>query len=81
MVGPWTGALVIFVPVLLSSGAMQAALLFKGTKIDKHLHLIDIARDEGSTGWLLTVPGMPFLAALCNDLRRKLTWQRVGCDS
>ena len=77
-VGPRTGALVLFVPVLFYSGAMQAALLFEGAKIDERLHHIDIPLDAGNADWLLAVPGMPLLTTFSNALRKKLTGHGIG---
>ena len=77
-VGPRTGALVLFVPVLFYSGAMQTALLFEGAKTNHYSTLTYYALDEGNAGWLLAVPGMPLLTIVSNALRKKLTGQAIG---
>ena len=77
-VGPRTGALVLFVPILFYSGAMQAALLFEGAKIDNYSNLTYYALDESNAGWLLAVPGMLSLTTTSNALRRRLTEQSIG---
>ena len=77
-VGPRTGALGLFVPVLFYSGAMQAALLFEGAKIDERIGLLHIELDAANAGGLLAVPGMPLLTAFSNALRKKLTGHGIG---
>ena len=76
--GPQTCALVLFLPVLFYSSAIQVALLFKGAKIDKRAHHIPYTLDEGNAGRLLAVPGIPLLVTISNDLRRKLIRQFIG---
>ena len=76
--GPQTCALVLFLPVLFYSGAMQAALLFEGAKIDKRVHRTPYTLDERNAGRLLTVPGIPLLVTISNDLRGRLIPQFIG---
>ena len=68
---PPAWALLLFVPVIFYSSAMQAVLLFEGAKIDERIKRIHIELDEDNAGWLLSAPGMPALAAIANDLRRQ----------
>ena len=75
---PQTWALVLFLPVLFYCGAMQAALLFEGAKIDKRIWGIHIELDEKNAGGLWAMPGMPLLATISNDLRSRLTRQDIG---
>ena len=75
---PQTWGLVLFPPVLFYCGAMQAALLFEGAKIDKYSNRIYFELDEGNAGWLRAAPGMPVLATISNGLRRELTRQTIG---
>ena len=67
----WTVAL--FVPVLCYASALQGALLLEGAKIDEPIcREWHIELDEQNAGWLLTVPGMPALVAISNDLRQRV---------
>ena len=75
---PQTQALVLFLPVLFYCSAMQAALLFEGAKIDERILAIHIELDEKSAGRAWSLPGMPMLATISNDLRRGLTRQSIG---
>ncbi len=75
---PPAWALLLFVPVIFYSSAMQAALLFEGAKIDERIKRIHIELDDDNAGWLLFAPGMPALAATANDLRATLVQQHVG---
>ena len=77
-VGPRTCALVLFLPVLFYSSAMQAALLFEGARIDERIREIHLVLDEDNAGRLLTFPGMPLLATLSNDLRKRLVGNLIG---
>ena len=61
-----TCAVVLFLPVLFYSSAMQAALLFEGTKTS----LTTILLGEENAGWLLAAPGMPALVGMSNDAHR-----------
>ena len=75
---PQTWALLLFLPVLFYSSAMQAALLFEGAKIDERTWGIHIELDEKNAGRLWSLPGMPMLAKISNDLRSRLTPQSIG---
>ncbi len=75
---PPAWALLLFVPVIFYSSAMQAALLFEGAKIDERIKRIHIELGDDNAGWLLSAPGMPALAAISNDLRASLVRQNVG---
>ena len=68
-------AIVLFLPVLFYTSAMQGVLLFEGSPRPLAQHL---ALDEENLGWLLAAPGMPMLVALSNDLRRQLASQTVA---
>ncbi len=76
--GTRTCALILFVPVIFYSGAMQAALLFEGAKIDERIWAIHLEIDEENAGWLLKAPGMSALSAISNDLRQSSVQQFVG---
>ena len=73
-----TWALVLFLPVLFYSGAIQATLLFEEAKIDKYVREMHFQLHEGNAGWLPTVPGMPPLTTISNGLRRRLAQQSIG---
>ena len=75
---PQTWALVLFLPVLFYCGAMQAALLFEGAKIDEYSNVMYFGLDEGNAGWLRAAPGMSVLATISNDLRSRLIRQGIG---
>ena len=75
---PQTWALVLFLPVLFYCGAMQAALLFEGAKIDEYSNMMYFGLDEGNAGWLRAAPGMSVLATISNDLRSRLIRQGIG---
>ena len=71
-------ALLLFVPVAFYAGAVQAALLFEGAKIDKRIWQVHTELDERNAGWLLAAPGMSALAAISNDLRWSIVQHSVG---
>ena len=75
LAGPRAGAIVLFLPVLFYTSAIQGVLLFEGSPrpLGRHLEL-----DEENMGWLLAAPGMSALIAISNDLRRQLARQMVG---
>ena len=75
---PPAWALLLFVPVIFYSSAMQAALLFEGAKIDERILKIHIKLDKDTAGWLRSAPGMPALAAVSNKLRYSTGRQSVG---
>ena len=77
-VGTRTCALILFLPVLFYSSAMQSALLFEGAKIDKVWHKAHLTLGRDNAGWLLTVPGMLTLSAISDTLRLQLIRQFVG---
>ena len=64
-VGTRIYALILFLPVLFYSNAMQGALLFEVAKIDKYR-------------WLLAAPGMSMLMAVSDPLRLQFRRQMVG---
>ena len=76
---PQSFAIVIFVPVLFYSGAIQGILLFESawTPGEPGLRL-HIELDDENAGWLLSAPLMPVFVALSNDMRTQLGMQSVG---
>ena len=78
VVGARTCALMLFLPVLFYSSAMQGALLFEGAKIEERLVEIHLTLGKHNAGWLLAVPGMSMLTAISDPLRRQLIRQYVG---
>ena len=88
--GTRTCALILFLPVLFYSSAMQGALLFEGAKLEepidhKHLTLgkdntyhIYLSLGKDNAGWLLAAPGMSMLTAISNSFRQQITRQFVG---
>ncbi len=70
--------LLLFIPILFYTSAMQAALLFEGAKINERIWGIHIDLDEDNSRWLLLAPGMPALTAISNDLRQSFVQQSVG---
>ena len=79
--GTRTCTLVLFLPVLFYSGAMQAALLFEGSKVDKYITKTHITLGEENAGWLLTAPGMPMLTAILDHLHLKINQKFIGMRS
>ncbi len=75
---PHLWALLLFVPVLFYSSAMQGVLLFKGAEIRGYSDTIHIELTEEDAGWLLAAPGMPMLVDFSNDLRQQTSRQNVG---
>ena len=71
-------AIVLFVPILFYSNAIQGSLLFEGATARTYIHRLHIEIDDGNSGWLLAVPGMAMLVAISNDLRRQAVAQNVG---
>ena len=67
-----TCAIVLFVPVLFYTSAIQGARLFQwGVE-----HCTEL--DDRNAAWLLATPGMPMLVAASNDLRRQIGRQAVA---
>ena len=79
-IGTQTYAVVLFVPVLIYSSAIQGALLFAGTAMfgPGDIHLPHVSLDEKNAAWLLAAPGTPTLVAISNDMRRQTRPQLVG---
>ena len=77
-VGARTCAIVLFVPVLFYTSAIQGALLFEGAAIRERITKLHIALDDDNAGWLLAAPGMPMLVAISNDLRHQTSRQFVA---
>ena len=75
---PYLWALLLFVPVLFYSSAIQGVLLFKGAEIRGYNKTIYIELTEENASWLLAAPGMPMLVDLSNDLRQQSTQLGVG---
>ena len=78
--GPWACAVMLFVPVLFYTSAMQAVLLWEGAAKRGHeeAYWQPITLDEHNAGWLLAAPGMPALVAISNDLRKQSIARFVG---
>ncbi len=72
--GTRTFAVVLFVPVLFYTSAIQGTLLFVGAAIRERI----IELDHDNAGWLLAAPAMPMLVAISNDLRRLAAPQLVA---
>ena len=77
-VGARTCAIVLFVPVLFYTSAIQGALLFEGAAIRERIKMLHIELDDDNAGWLLAAPGMPMLVAVSNDLRHQTSRQFVA---
>ena len=71
-------SLVLFLFVLFYSGALQAALLFEGARIDEYRTSTHLALGKKNAGWLLAALGMPMLTAVSNHLRLRLAPQFIG---
>ena len=76
--GARTCVLVVFLPVLFYSSAMQGALLFEGARIDEYRTSTHLALGKKNAGWLLAAPGMPMMTAVSNRLRLQFTRQFIG---
>ena len=71
--------LLLFIPVLFYSNAIQGTLLFEGAAAHTHnTGRLHIELDEKNAGWLLGAPGMPMLVAISNRLRGESVEQQVG---
>ena len=77
---PRVWALLLFVPVLFYSSAMQGVLLHS-TATSVHIWGSRFELTEENASWLLAAPGMPMLVALSNDLRQQSIIQNVGTRS
>ena len=77
---PVAGALAValFCPVLFYAGALQAALLFEGAKIDRRIKFLEVTVDANSAGWLFVAPGMRTLNDAAEGLRPRLIRHMVG---
>ena len=80
-VGTRIYALILFLPVLFYSNAMQGALLFEGAKIKESIWKIHLTLGKDNVGWLLAVPGMSMLTAISDSLRPQLIRQSIGMRS
>ena len=77
-VGARTCAIVLFVPVLFYTSAIQGALLFEGAAIRERITKLHIALDDYNAAWLLAAPGMPMLVAISNEMRYQASRQLVA---
>ena len=77
-VGARTCAIVLFIPVLFYTSAIQGTLLFEGAAIRERIRRLHIELGDGNAAWLLAAPGMPMLVAVSNDLRRQTSRQMVA---
>ena len=77
-IGARTLAVVLFVPVLFYTSAIQGTLLFAGAGIRERISNLYIELDHDNAGWLLVAPAMPMLVAISNDLRRLAAPQLVA---
>ncbi len=76
---PQSFAIVIFVPVLFYSGAIQGILLFESAGMPGEPGVrLHIELNDENAGWLLSAPLMPVFVAISNDMRRQLGMQSVG---
>ena len=71
-------AIVLFVPVLFYTSAIQGALLFEGAAIRERIQHLHIELDGANAAWLLAAPAMPMLVAISNDLRHQASRQLVA---
>ena len=76
--GARTCALILFLPVLFYSSAMQGALLVEGVKAAERIIQPHLTLGRDNAGWLLAVPGMSMLAATSDPLRLYLVRKLVG---
>ena len=75
---PRAWAVVLFVPVLFYSSAIQGALLDEDNLVFKDNTVGHIELDDKNAGWMLMAPGMTVLVPISNDLRRHSSHQFVG---
>jgi len=75
---PTVWALVLFVPVLFYSGALQGALLFQGAATTGYKSALHVEIDGENSPWLRAAPGLQTLASVSNDLRRRMAQQFVS---
>ena len=75
---PYAWAVALFMPVSFYAVAIQGVLLFEGAALRQRINSKHIELNEENAGWLLSVPGMPMLIAISNDLRQPSDEQYVG---
>ena len=63
-----TCAVVLFLPVLFYSSAMQVAVELMGTRLSKAS--LQAGSDKAGIGWLVAASGMPALVGMSDDVRR-----------
>ncbi len=74
-----TLAVALFAVVLFYSSALQAVLMFEGSRTMRtRVAYVHIPVDENDAGWLLAVPGMRAIVAISNDLRLQMSRQFVA---
>lgn len=71
-------ALILYAPVALYSGALQAGLLVEGARIDGRMFKTPIERNWRETRLFMFVPGVSALADISDRLRRDLAPRRIG---
>ncbi len=73
-------AVLLFVPILFYSSALQGVVLFEGAAmmVREPVGRLYVDLDEENAGWLLSAPLMPVFVAISNDLRRQSGLQSVG---
>lgn len=71
-------ALILYVPVVFYSGAIQAGLLFEGARIGGRIFKAQIDRSWQGARWLMPMPGISTLANASDRLRRGLAPHLVG---
>ena len=71
-------ALVLYIPVVFYSGAIQAGLLFEGARTDGRVFEAQIDRNWQEARWLVSAPGISTLADISDRLRRDMAPHLVG---
>lgn len=76
--GPGACAVVLFVPSLFYSSALQGQLLFQGVAVENYRERFHPVLSRENAGWLFPAPGAGALTSISNDLRWRMTRQLVG---
>ncbi len=70
--------LLLFLPLMFYTSALQATLSFGDARLDKQDRTLHIELDEENVMWVTALPGMPLLTAISNGLRSKIRRHAIG---
>ena len=75
---PLPCVLLLFLPLMFYTSALQAALSFGDIRFDKQDTSLHLEFDEENAGWVAALPGMPRLIAISNALGSRILRHAVG---